>query len=42
MDPNADPDTRQARGFMNRIVTSWAGAIVAIILAIFVVVWLLG
>lgn len=42
MDPNADPDTRQARGFMNRIVTGWAGPIVAIILAIFVVVWLLG
>lgn len=41
MDPNAESDTHEARGVMNRIVTSWAGAVAAVIVAVFVVVWLL-
>lgn len=42
MDPNAESDTDQARGVMNRIVTSWAGALAAVIVAVFVAGWLLG
>jgi hypothetical protein len=41
MDPNAESDTHEARGFMNRIVTTWAGAIAAVIVAVFLVAWLL-
>lgn len=41
MDPNAESDTHEARGVMNRIVTSWAGAIAAAILVLFVVAWLM-
>jgi hypothetical protein len=41
MDPNAESDTHEARGVMNRIVTTWAGAIVAVIVVVFLVAWLL-
>jgi hypothetical protein len=41
MDPNAESDTHEARGVMNRIVTSWAGAVAAVIVVLFVVVWFL-
>jgi hypothetical protein len=40
VDPNAESDTHEARGFMNRIVTGWAGGIAALILVVFVVAWL--
>lgn len=42
MDPNAESDTDQARGVMNRIVTSGAGAIAALIVVLLVAGWLLG
>jgi hypothetical protein len=41
MDPNAESDTHEARGVMNRIVTTWAGAIVAVIVVVFLVGWLM-
>lgn len=41
MDPNAESDTAEARGFMNRIVTGWAGPIAAVIIVVFLVAWLL-
>jgi hypothetical protein len=42
MDPNAGSDTDEARGMMNRIVTSWAGGIAALIVAILIAGWLIG
>jgi hypothetical protein len=42
VDPNAESDTDQARGFMNRIVTTWTGAIAAGIVAILIAGWLIG
>ena len=34
VDPNAESDTDEARGFMNRIVTGWAGAIAALVVVV--------
>ncbi len=42
MDPNAESDTDQARGLMNRIVTTWAGGLAAAIVAIMIAAWLFG
>ncbi len=42
MDPNAESDTDQARGLMNRIVTGWAGGLAAVIVAIMIAAWLFG
>lgn len=42
VDPNAGSDTDEARGLMNRIVTSWAGAIAAVIVALLIAGWLIG
>lgn len=42
VDPNAGSDTDEARGVMNRIITSWAGAIAAVLVAILIVAWLIG
>jgi hypothetical protein len=41
VDPNAESDTHEARGVMNRIVTTWAGAIAAVIVVVFLVAWLM-
>lgn len=41
MDPNAESDTHEARGVMNRIVTTWAGGIAAVIVTAFLILWLL-
>jgi hypothetical protein len=42
VDPNAESDTDEARGVMNRIVTSWAGTIAALVVAILIAGWLIG
>jgi hypothetical protein len=42
VDPNAESDTDEARGLMNRIVTSWAGGIAALVVAVMVAGWLIG
>ncbi|MEX0836041.1 MAG: hypothetical protein WD010_08115 [Nitriliruptor sp.] len=42
VDPNAGSDTDEARGFMNKIITSWAGGIAAVIVALLIAFWLIG
>jgi hypothetical protein len=42
VDPNAGSDTDEARGFMNRIVTGWAGTIAALVVAVLIAGWLIG
>lgn len=42
MDPNAESDTDQARGVMNRIVTSWTGGIAAVLVVVLLAGWLIG
>lgn len=42
VDPNAESDTDEARGVMNRIVTSGVGAIAAVLVVLLIVVWLVG
>ena len=42
MDPDAESDTHEARGVMNRIVTGWGGALAAAVVVVLLVVWLLG
>jgi hypothetical protein len=42
VDPNAESDTDEARGLMNRIVTSWAGGIAALVVAVMIAGWLIG
>lgn len=42
MDPDAASDTDQARGVMNRIVTSWVGGIAALLVVVLLAGWLIG
>lgn len=39
MDPNADNDTDEARGFMNAIVNRPIGALAALIVVAMLLVW---
>lgn len=41
-DPNAESDTDDARGVMNRIVTTGAGGLLALVVALLIAGWLLG
>lgn len=42
VDPNAESDTDEARGLMNRIVTTGAGGVAAAVVAVLIAFWLLG
>ncbi len=42
VDPNAESDTDEARGLMNRIVTTGAGGLAAAVVAVLIALWLLG
>lgn len=42
VDPNAESDTDEARGLMNRIVSTGVGGVAAAVVALLIALWLLG
>lgn len=42
VDPNAESDTDEARGLMNRIVSTGVGGVAALIVALLIAFWLIG
>lgn len=41
-DPNAESDTDEARGLMNRIVATGPGGLAAAVVAVLIAFWLIG